>query len=151
MNSIKADYETRGAIPTSTTPMALKAELEKHSGIEHVVRFHRGFGNGWIEFDDQDVNVPLGGYFADPGALQMFEYELQYGDENTALTAPYSVVLTRKTADKLFSEENPVGKTIKVGELGLYTVTGVLKETDHKTHIAFEALASMSSMLSLDA
>lgn len=152
VTSIRADFETRsGAMTTSTTPMALKVELEKHSGIDHVVRFHRGFGNGWIEFDRGDVNIPIAGYFADPGALQMFEYELQYGDANTALNDPYSVVLTREAADKLFTEENPLGKTLKVGELGLYTVTGVLKKTENKTHIAFEALASMSSLMSLDA
>jgi putative ABC transport system permease protein len=152
VTAIRANYQTEGgAITTSTTNMALKAELEKHAGIDHVVRFHRGFGNGWIEFDKGDVNVPLSGYFADPGALQMFEYELQYGDPNTALKEPFSVVLTRQAADKLFTEENPIGKTVKVGELGLYTVTGVLQKTDRKTHIAFEALASMSSLLSLDA
>lgn len=136
---------------TFTTLMPLRDELEKYSGIDKVVRFKRGFGNNWMEFEEQDVNVPLAGYFADPGALQMFEYELQYGDASTALNDPYSVVLTRKAANKIFSEDNPVGKTIRVGELGLYTITGVLKETEHKTHIAFEALASMSSLVSLDA
>lgn len=95
--------------------------------------------------------MPIGGYFADPGALQMFEFELQYGDAATALREPYSVVITRAAADKLFDDENPLGKTIKVGDIGLYTVTGVLKKTENKTHIAFEALASMSSLVSLDA
>jgi putative ABC transport system permease protein len=152
MNSIRANYETvSGAMINSTTPMPLKAELEKYSGIDHVVRFKRGFGNGWMEFENNDVNIPLAGYFADPGALQMFEYELQYGDATTALNEPYTVVLTREAADKLFSNENPLGKTIKVGDLGLYTVTGILRKTENKTHIAFEALASMSSLMSLDA
>ena len=140
-----------GNIINSTSPMPLAEELGKYAGIERAVRFKRNFGNGWIEFENQDVNVPLGGYFADPGALEMFEYELQYGDAATALREPYSVVITRAAADKLFSEENPVGKTIKVGDLGLYTITGVLKKTENKTHIAFEALASMSSVMSLDA
>jgi putative ABC transport system permease protein len=140
-----------GNVINSTSSMPLREELEKYSGIDKVVRFKRGFGNGWIEFENQDVNIPLGGYFADPGALEMFEYELQYGDVATALRDPYSVVITRKAADKLFTDENPLGKTIKVGDLGLYTVTGVLKKTENKTHIAFEALASMSSLMSLDA
>jgi len=135
----------------STTPMPLREELEKYASIDYVVRFRRGFGNGWIEFEHQDVNVPLAGYYADPRALEMFQYELQYGDQATALRDPYSVVLTRKAADKLFSEENPLGKTVKVGDLGLYTITGVLKETENKTHIAFEGLASMSSLVSLEA
>lgn len=139
-----------GATINSTTPMILGEELKKYSNIEHVVQFKRGFGNGWIEFDNQDVNIPLAGYFADAGALEMFEFELQYGDAAAALRDPYSVVLTRKAADKLFSDENPVGQTIRVGDKGTYTVTGVLKETENKTHIAFEALASMASLVSLD-
>lgn len=139
------------ATRNSTSPMVLRDELEKYSGIEKIVRFKRGFGNGWVEFDNQDVTVPVAGYFADPGALEMFQYELQYGDAATALRDPYTVVLTRKAADKLFPDENPLGKTFKVGEIGLYTVTGVLKETERKTHVAFEALASMSSLMSLDA
>jgi len=130
----------------STTPMPLRDELEKYANIDYIVRLKRGFGNGWIEFENQDINIPVAGYFADPRTLEMFEYELQYGDAATALVQPNSVVLTRKAANKLFSDENPLGKTFKVGELGLYTVTGVLKETEHKTHIAFEALASMSSV-----
>jgi putative ABC transport system permease protein len=152
VNSIRANFrENPGAIVNSTTPMTLKAELEKYAGIEHVVRFKRGFGNGWMELEEQNVNIPLAGYFADPGALQMFEYGLQYGDVSTALNEPYTVVLTREAADKLFSEENPLGKTIKVGDLGLYTVTGVLRKTENKSHVAFEALASMGSLMSLDA
>jgi putative ABC transport system permease protein len=150
VNSIQANYKEKGGMLNSTSNMILRSELEKHSAIEKIVRFKRGFGNGWMEFEDRDVNVPLAGYFADPGALQMFEYELQYGDAATALDLPYSVVLTREAADKLFSEENPLGKTVKVGTLGIYTVTGVLKKTDQKTHIAFEALASMESLVSLD-
>src|ERR1041384_150880 len=88
-----------GNFINSTSPMPLKEELEKYADVDKVVRFRRGFGNGWIEFDNQDVNVPIGGYFADPGALQMFEYELQYGDPATALRNPYSVVVTRAAAD----------------------------------------------------
>jgi putative ABC transport system permease protein len=153
INSIHVDEkmlaEVGGTI-TSTTPMPLREELEKYASINYVVRLRRGFGNGWIELENQDINIPVAGYFADPRTLEMFEYELQYGDKATALRDPNSVVLTRKAADKLFSEENPLGKTFKVGELGLYTVTGVLKETEHKTHIAFEALASMSSVKDKD-
>ncbi|HXR81245.1 MAG TPA: FtsX-like permease family protein, partial [Saprospiraceae bacterium] len=81
--------------------------------------------------------------------FDFFEYEFQYGDPATALKDPYTVVLTRKAANKLFKEENPLGQTIKVGDLGTYTITGVLKETDKKSHIVFEGLASMASVKSI--
>jgi putative ABC transport system permease protein len=137
--------------PNSASPMTLRQELtEKYTGIETTVRLLRGFGNSWLEFESQNVNIPFTGFYADPEVFELFEYEFQYGDAATALKEPYSVVLTRSAANKLFKEENPVGLTIKVKE-SLYTVTGVLKETDKKSHIVFEALASMATVKSQDA
>jgi putative ABC transport system permease protein len=137
---------------SATSPMPLRDELLKnYTGVEQAVRVVRGFGNGWLEFENQNVNVPLAGFFADPEVLDFFEYELEYGDASTALVNPYSVVITKKAAKKLFKQENPIGESIKVGDLGTYTVTGVLKDTDHKSHIVFEALASMASVKNLEA
>ena len=134
----------------SASTMRLKQELlEQYTGVEKIVRIKRGFGNGWLEFENQNVNVPLAGFFADPEIFEFFEYEFQYGDPATALKDPYTVVLTRKAANKHFKEENPLGQTIKVGDLGTYTVTGVLKETENKSHIVFEGLASMASVKSI--
>lgn len=134
---------------TSSMPMGI-ALKEGYAGVKSVARLKRGFGNAWIEFD-QDVNIPLSGFFADAEVLDLFEYELEYGDPKTALVEPYSVVLTKKAAEKLFKIENPLGQVIKVGELGEYTVTGVIKQTEWKSHIVFEALASMSTSPSLEA
>ena len=137
---------------SASASLALRSELlEKYTGIEKVVRLRYGFGNHWLEFEDHDANIPLAGFYADPEVFDFFEYELQYGDPASVLKEPYSVVLTRKAADKLFKEENPIGLTIKMGKIGTYTVTGVLKETSKKSHIVFEALASMSTIESLSA
>ncbi len=133
---------------TATTTLPLKEELlENYTGIEKAVRIVRGFGNMWLEIE-QSVNIPVAGYFVDPEMLDVFEYELEYGDKNTALNEPYSVVLTKKAAKKLFKQENPIGEMFKVGEQGLFKVTGVLKETNNKSHIVFDALASLSTVKS---
>jgi len=133
---------------TTTLPVAIDLK-ENYTGIEKVARIRRGFGNGWVEFD-RDLNVPLGGFYADPEIIDILDLKFEYGNPKTALVRPYSVVLTRKAADKLFSDKNPVGKTIKVGELGEYTVTGVLRKTPNKSHIVFEALASISTVSLLE-
>jgi len=136
----------------SASCMPLGPELvSNYTGIEQAVRIVRGFGNGWMKFENQDVNLPLAGFFADPEVFDFFQIELLYGDPATALVDPYTVVLTKKTAERLFKEENPMGKTFKVGDLGIYTVTGVLKETKNKSHIVFDGLASMASVRSLEA
>lgn len=134
---------------TSPLPLAEKL-LNEYSSVKDAVRIRRGFGNGWINIEN-DVNVPIGGFFADPNFLDLFQYELQYGNAETALLKPNSVVLTKKAAEKLFDIENPLGEMITVGELGEYRVTGVLKPLPGKSHIVFEALASMSSVNTLEA
>ncbi len=134
---------------TATTTLPLRDELlDKYTGIEKAVRIVRGFGNMWLEIE-QNVNIPVAGYYVDPEVLDVFEYELEHGDKRTALVEPYSVVLTKKTAKKLFRQENPVGESFKVGDEGPYKVTGVLKETSHKSHIVFDALASISTVKKL--
>ncbi len=135
---------------TATTTLPLKQELlENYTGIEKAVRIVRGFGNMWLEIE-QNVNIPVAGYFADPEVLNVFEYELEYGDPQTALVEPYSVVLTKKASKKLFQQENPIGETFKVGTEGPYKVTGILKDNHHKSHIVFDALASISTIKSLE-
>src|SRR6188768_1108757 len=136
---------------TSPAPVA-QTLLDDYTGVEKAVRIRRGFGNDWIELEpNRDINVPLGGFFVDPGALDLFEYELEYGNPKTALTEPYSVVLTKAAVKKLFKQDNPVGEVVRVGKLGEYKVTGVIKDKGQKSHIVFEALASYSTIKSLEA
>jgi putative ABC transport system permease protein len=151
INSLPTDAKGETRNETATTTLPLKQELlENYTGVEKAVRIVRGFGNLWIEVE-QNVNIPVAGYFVDPEILDVFEYELEYGDSKTALVEPYSVVLTKKASKKLFKQENPIGETFKVGEDGPYKVTGILKETTHKSHISFDALASISTVKSLEA
>ena len=135
----------------ATSPLPLASTLlTDYTSVEKAVRIRRGFGNSWIGIDE-DINVPLAGFFADQEVLELFEYELTYGDPTTALEEPNSVVLTQKAVDKLFKIENPIGEIITVGDLGDYKVTGVIKDNDNKSHIVFEAFASMSSLKKLEA
>ena len=134
----------------ATAPMPLREELKAgYVSIEEVVRFKRGFGNSWIELENNNIGIPLFGYFADPEVLQVFEYALEFGDPVTALNEPYSLVLSKKAARKLFKKENPLGETIRVGD-EVYKITGVLQDTKNKSHINFEALASMATVKSIE-
>jgi putative ABC transport system permease protein len=151
INSIPIGSHGERMNETATTSLPLREEMmQNYTGVEKAVRIARGFGNMWLEIE-QNVNIPIAGYFADPEVLDMFEYELESGNPETALVEPYSVVLTHKAAKKLFKQENPIGETFKVGDDGPYKVTGILKDTDHKSHILFDALASFSTVKSLEA
>ncbi|MDR1172635.1 MAG: ABC transporter permease [Bacteroidales bacterium] len=81
-------------------------------------------------------------YFADSSFLKLFTFPLVEGDINTALSAPYTVVLTEKAAKNLFGRENPVGKSIMVNGDMPFSVTGVLADLPANSQFNFEALAS---------
>ncbi|MFN5554621.1 MAG: ABC transporter permease [Chryseotalea sp.] len=154
VNTSPVFYENGHAYPGSevaTTTLPLRDELVDHyTGVEQAVRFVRGFGNFWLQIEpNYDVNIPVSGLFADPEVFQVFQYELEYGDSKTALIDPYSVVVTKATARKLFKQDNPIGETIKVGKLGNYTVTGVLKDNGNRSHIVADAFASIATIESL--
>ncbi len=137
---------------TASTSMPIRDELlTNYTSVSRAVRFVRGFGNSWLELEPNfDVNVPVSGYFADAEVLEMFNHELLYGDAKTALVEPYSVVLTKQAAEKLFKKDNPVGETLKVGKLGIFNVTGVIKDNGNRSHIVVEAYASISTVPSLE-
>lgn len=84
---------------------------------------------------------------ANPGFLTTFDFKILQGDRNTALTAPHSVIITEKTAQKLFNSTDVLGKTIKVERDTLpFKITAVLKDFPVNSHLAFDLLFSESSI-----
>lgn len=79
--------------------------------------------------------------------LEVLDFELLSGDRKTALTAPFSVILTEESAMKYFNRSDVIGKAIKVeGDSLPYTVTAVLKDIPVNSHISFNLLFSESSI-----
>ena len=77
-------------------------------------------------------------YFADPDFLEVFDVELMAGDPETALDAPYSIVITEEMAKKYFKDENPLGKII-LADLWLnLNVTGIMKKHPSSSHMNFD-------------
>jgi len=144
----------------ATSPMPLRdALVEDYSDVEKVVTFKRGFG-GDATYDD--TTVPMVGYFCSEELFDVFSFNLEKGNPAIALKAPFSVIMTRDYAKKLFGDEDPLGMVIRFSERGLvlagipnknestylgdYTVTGVMDESPGKSHLEFHILASLSTM-----
>lgn len=84
-----------------------------------------GWGNLWLEVGDKEVKKEPN--YADPAFFEVFGLPLKYGNQNTALTEKYSIVLTDKISQQLFGDANPVGKTLIAADTLNLTVTGVLE------------------------
>lgn len=81
-------------------------------------------------------------FAADSSFLTMFNFPLLKGDRKTALQAPKSVILTEKSAQKFFPNEDPIGKTITYfgRDTMQLQVTGVLKNIPENSHLQFDAV-----------
>jgi len=152
-NSNQSTYSASAPMPVRNTLM------KEYAGIRNVVTFKKGFG-GDASFEN--TTVPLFGYFCSEELFDVFSFKLLKGNPETALRDPFSVILTQKSAKKLFGTQDPFGKIIRFSERGLvvagipnknkptflgdYTVTGILSGPDGNTHLEFDILASLSTL-----
>lgn len=111
-------------------------------GVEKATLMRWGFG-GDVQIGE--AKIPLSGLWADNDFYKVFSFPLLKGDPNTALKEPYSLVLTEKTAKKLFGDAEALGKPIRFDTLN-YTVTGIMKDIPKLSHLRFEALISYSTI-----
>ncbi|WP_223860674.1 ABC transporter permease [Spirosoma validum] len=125
----------------STSVKVGKKIREAVTGVEDVAILRNGFGG---DATVGETNVPLDGLWADASFFKVFTFPLLEGDPATALKEPYSLVLTEKTAKKLFGDVDPLGKSVRMDTL-TYKVTGLLKDVPKLSHLQFEALASFST------
>ena len=87
------------------------------------------------------------GYYIDADFFRIFTYDFKYGNQD-ALNQPNTLVISEAIAKKLFGNDNPIDKVINVeipyGKLD-YTVKGVFKNTQHKSHINAHFFLSMEN------
>lgn len=86
-------------------------------------------------------------YLTDSSVFDLFGYTLVAGDPRTALAAPNSIVVSPALAHRYFGDASPMGRIIRWdGQVDLM-VTGILGPVPRNSHIRFEALVSISTML----
>jgi putative ABC transport system permease protein len=115
--------------------------------IQEVARISK-FWRPDIKTGDNSANVFHEDYIAgNSGFLKVFSFPLLYGDRNSALTEPHSVILTEGTAKKFFGTSEVVGRSLFFDNDSVpYKVTGVLKDFPVNSSISFNLLVSEASV-----
>jgi putative ABC transport system permease protein len=85
-------------------------------------------------------------YFADPEIFSIFDLPLEQGNPASALSEPFSIVLTDVMAEKYFGRSDPVGRVLRINDRYDFTVTGVLEEIPQTFHLRIKMLASFDSL-----
>jgi len=82
--------------------------------------------------------------YADASIFNIFTYPLVQGNPETALDAPYTVVVSELTARKYFGRQEAMNKTLSINEQD-YLVTGIMKEIPRQSHFFTNMIASLKT------
>ncbi len=129
------DFWVWGCAPVGP---ALQADFPQ---IEKVVQFMSPVSlllqHGEKRFQQENL------LFMDSTAFDVFSWKMLFGNPHTALTAPNSIVLTKKVSQKFFGEANPVGQSLRVDNGDNFTITGVMEDVPPNSQFTFNGLISM--------
>ena len=134
------DRVARYAIIPQSYASVLKRDIP---GVEESVRLFQFNGNAPTVFKYQgrifeERNVLA----ADSSFFDVFQVPLVRGNRDQVLNRPNTVVLTERTARRLFGEANPVGQVVEIVQGPKLEVTGVCADLPENTHFSFDFLLS---------
>lgn len=89
--------------------------------------------------------------YADASVFDVFTWPLIKGDEKSALSDPFSIVITESLAKRYYLDTDPLGQTLTM-QLGTdqdYKVTGILKDIPDNSHFKFDAIVSYKTLKSV--
>jgi putative ABC transport system permease protein len=124
---------------------AMKRDFPEIEQFTRVVPF-LGIDKHLLKYKNTSV-YETSPFYVDSTFFDVFSYHFVAGNRD-ALMKPYSVVLLKPTADKLFGNTNPLGKVIimdNVQGITDFTVTGVVDESLGKSHLHANIFLTMNS------
>jgi putative ABC transport system permease protein len=111
--------------------------------IKKVVQFSGRremlFQHGDKRFQERNV------FYADSTAFDIFSWNMLQGNPQTALIAPYTIVLTKSTARRYFGDADALGQTLIIDNGATYKVTGIIEDIPSNSHFTFDALISSTT------
>ncbi len=124
---------------------AMKRDFPEVEQFTRVVPFI-GVDKHLLRYKDHSI-YERDPYNVDSTFFDVFTYHFVAGNKN-ALMKPYTVVLLKATADKLFGAVDPLGKTISIDNVHSttnLTVTGIVDESLGKSHLHANLFVTMNS------
>lgn len=131
----------------ASTPLPLADRLiANYDLVETITRIYPCNGTGTNGVKELQLHQA----FVDDSFFSLFGFKLQAGNPSTALKAPNSIVLSKKTAEKFFGQNEAIGQTLQLANLGDFTVSGVMQAPPGKSHLEQDAYLSMSTVAQLE-
>lgn len=130
----------------ATSPVPLASELNPDN-IDQAIVIRR-FLQADATYNERTYE--LSGHYANANFLKAFTFPLVAGNPDEALEKPFSLVLTKKGAQKIFGEKQALGEVVSLKDIGEFTVTGIMEDIPRNSHMQFEVLASQATVAILE-
>ncbi len=82
---------------------------------------------------------------ADTAFFELFNFAFIHGSAKEAFAKPFSLILTQSEAQRLYGDQNPLGKSLTFDKAFTYIISGVI-EDPVAFHLPFKAVASFESL-----
>ena len=128
-------------IALSSAPFAPALKLDFDGIIDETVRVTR-YGEV-VSYKDKSF-TENDFLWADPNFFDFFSYPLSRGNPKEVFKEVNSLVISQEMAEKYFGKEDPIGKILILNEEDNFTVTGVIKNTNHRSHLEFDFVGSLA-------
>jgi putative ABC transport system permease protein len=117
-----------------------------YPGIENLTNVKK-YEKGEIVFKYGESSISTEGIVADSSFFEFFDFGLIIGDESTVLHDPDAILFTENFAKRMFGNENPIGKVVKMtGRYERnYTVKGILEPIPPNSSILFDYILPVHS------
>ena len=80
----------------------------------------------------------------DSSFFEMFTFKFKYGNRESLLRDPNSMVITEEISEKYFGNENPVGLSIQLNQEQQFTISAVVQKLPRNSVIGFNVLLPWS-------
>ncbi len=111
---------------------------EEYPEITHSTVFGRTSAK--LSFNRTDFNSS-GAYIHDD-FLEMFTFPIKEGDPDRPFLQRNSILLTEDLAERLYGEEDPLGKRVRLNDRYVYVVSGILTDIPGNSELQFDYLLS---------
>ncbi|MCD4819351.1 MAG: ABC transporter permease [Candidatus Cloacimonetes bacterium] len=96
------------------------------------------YNNNYSEYLDNVI-------FTEADFFDIFTIDIISGIGKSALEEPYKLLLSEREAQKIFGDENAIGKQITVDKKFTFTIAGIFRDFPDNSHLFFNALSSFQN------
>ncbi len=141
LHGIFSGQEVKAAYTASPMGAAMLADMPE---VESFLRV-----NVWDETiiqHEDDFYIEQHFMEADSSFFDFFSIPVIRGNKTTALTEPYSIVVSESAAKRIFGDEDPIDQSIRIANMpNHYRVTAVMSDMPANSHLFADMIASFTT------